>query len=111
MTAQFFFNGITEIVLSVGTVSWQKKEYNHLDYLKLVKTMWYLKQTVLYIHALLCGEKKKIQSSTVLRCLCRAFVSLMEGKMLRGDELVPQDAQQLSQPWYVEMSLMRYVTQ
>lgn len=48
------------------------------------------------------------ESSTVLRCLGRALVSLMEGKILYGDELVPQEAQWLSQTWYVEMSLIGY---
>lgn len=35
----------------------------------------------------------------------------MEKKILYGNELVPQEAQLLSQTWYGYMSLMRYITQ
>lgn len=100
-TGQFLSKGITEtVLLTVLTVSWWKEGNNHIDYLKLVKTTWYLKQTILTLHTCFIIWKKTIrilrqdfllwtatmnsESSTVLRCLWRAFMSLMEGKMLYG---------------------------
>lgn len=55
--------------------------------------MWKEKLCILRQNFVLWVAAMNSESSTVLRCLWRAFVSLMEGKMLHGNEFVPQEAQ------------------